>query len=152
MLSFKNTVKLKIRPIRSNPVNFFWLVIRSGPGPVPAKMIPIWSGSSSVRYFDPVAHCFFVIVISLMEHSRFVYYTYTILFNKSLSRAEEGSTSFFNIVIYPPQLYPPFLRLCTPTHQHYTHPSPEYLPLPTDTIPLPLILYPTHQDLCPPFS
>ena len=46
-----------IRPIRWNPVNFFWLVIRSGSGPVQAKMIPIRSGSGSVRIFDPVAHC-----------------------------------------------------------------------------------------------
>ena len=50
---------LKIRSIRSNLVNFFWLVIRfrSGSGPVPAKMIPIQSGSGSVRIFNPVTHC-----------------------------------------------------------------------------------------------
>ena len=35
---FKNAVK--IRPIRSNPVNFFRLVIPSGSSPVPAKKDP----------------------------------------------------------------------------------------------------------------
>ena len=58
---FLNPVKIRpirpIRPIRSNPVNFFWLIIRSCSGPVPAKIIPILSGSGSVRNFDPVAHC-----------------------------------------------------------------------------------------------
>ena len=57
MLKFKSPIKVRqIRSIRSNPVNFFWFVIRSGSGPVPAKMIPIRSGSGSVRIFDPVAH------------------------------------------------------------------------------------------------
>ena len=36
---------------------YIYLHVTSCSGPVSAKMIPIRSGSGSVRIFDPVAHC-----------------------------------------------------------------------------------------------
>ena len=36
---------------------------------------------------------------------------------------------------YPLTLYPPFPRIYTPTHQHFNHPSPDSVPLPTNTSP-----------------